>query len=790
MTPQQYGRLTELFNAAIELAPDQRAAFLDGVCHSDVNLRRELESLLRAREEGPLTEKPPDDIAAGLCFALRDHSDPAGPLPPKARVGRYEIRSLIGKGGMGDVYLAEDITLRRLIALKLLPASAAANQDRLRRFVQEAKAAGALSHPHIAQIFEVGEHNGTHFIAMELIEGVTLRAKIHQEHADLRKLLKYLQQVADGLAKAHTAGIVHRDLKPDNIMITFDDYAKILDFGLAKLIEPQRLLGVESDAPSDAGTAIVAQQSLTGMVMGTAGYMSPEQAEGRVKEIDQRSDIFSFGCILFESVTGQRAFAAESVIKSLHKIIYEPAPAIKDCNPAAPPELQRVIRRCLAKDPDQRYQSIKDVALDLKEVRQGMAGSAYVDTAIPLSGSLKPSGQQTAEQLTRSTSSAEYIATEIKRHQKSVAIIFTVLVAGFSYGLYKYAGQKQPAPTAPAIKMTRLTSSGKVSTGVISPDGKHVVYVVEDVGQESIWLKQVATSSNVQIAPPSKATYANLSFTHDGNYIYFNKRENSDDSIYRMSAFGGLARKIVPNLTARVALSFDDKHIAFIRGGFFEGENSLIVANSDGSGERVLATHKAPLNFYFDGVAWAPDGKSITCVSGPYARRIIEVPLDGGEERPVQTPKWFSIINIEWFADGSGLNVAAKEPSQSSSLQLWHLAYPSGEARRITNNLDNYAHLSLTADASSLVVIKRETTANIWLAPNGDSTRARQLTTGTSRKDGNPALSWTPDGRIVFDSTASGSVHTWIMNSDGSGQRQLNDGPYEDQGAHVSPDGH
>ena len=209
--------------------------------------------------------------------------------------------------------------------------------------------------------------------------------------------------------------------------------------------------------------------------------------------------------------------------------------------------------------------------------------------------------------------------------------------------------------------MTRLTATGKVFTGSISPDGKHVVYVVEDAGQQSIWVRQVATSSNVQIVPPSEATYANLSFTHDGNYLYFNKREkDGPDSLYQMPAFGGMARKIIENFSSRAALSPDDKRIAFIRGGFFEKENSLVVANSDGSGEQVLATRKSPLNFYFGGIAWTPDGKSITCVAGLMPQKLIEVPLDGGAEKLVKTPKWFSVINIEWLPDGSGLIVAAR----------------------------------------------------------------------------------------------------------------------------------
>ncbi|HEV8368606.1 MAG TPA: protein kinase [Pyrinomonadaceae bacterium] len=788
MTPQQYERLTELFHAALEIAPDERPVFLDRVSESDADLRAELESLLAAHEQGSLTKKPPHDIAAGYLAQQGDKSANGPSLALNTRFDHYEIRSLLGKGGMGEVYLAEDLRLHRKVALKILPSEVAGNQDRMRRFEQEATAAAALNHPHIAHIYEIGESDSTHYIAIEHIDGETLRDKIHRTKAPLQKLLKYLTQVAEGLTKAHAAGIVHRDLKPDNIMITRDDYAKILDFGLAKLIEPQIPTGFAS---TEVSTAIMAQQSLAGMVMGTAGYMSPEQAQGKVKEIDHRSDIFSFGCILYEATTGQRPFADESVIKSLHKVVYESPPPIKDFNPSAPPDLQRIVRRCLAKDPDERYQTIKDVALELKEVRQGMLGAGELDTSVPPSGGTETSGRQTNEQSARSTSSAEYLVTEITRHKRSIAIILAVLVVAAGFGLYKLASQKRSTTTSlPANKITRVTATGQVSTGSISPDGKHVVYVEEVDGQQSIWVRQVATSSNVQIVPPSEANYSNFSFTHDGNYIYFNKREkNGPDSLYQMPSFGGTARKIIENLTALAAISLDDKRIAFVRGGFFADENSLVVANSDGTGEQVLATHKAPLNFYYGGITWNPDGKSVTCVSGPRAEKLIEVSLDGSAEKPIKTPKWFGVINVSWLPDRSGLIVTVLERSRSTPLQVWHLSYPSGEARKITNDFSNYADLSLTADASALVVIKRDLTSHIWLAPDGDAKRAKQLTTGTDRLDGFPNVTWTPDGRIVYDSTASGSIHTWIMNGDGSDQRQLTDGPYEDQGANVSPDG-
>jgi eukaryotic-like serine/threonine-protein kinase len=288
-------------------------------------------------------------------------------LPPKTQLGRYEVRSLLGVGGMGEVYLAQDTSLNRKVALKVLPAEVASNQDRMRRFKQEATAAASLNHPNIAHIYEIGEASGLNFIAMEYVDGSTLREKIHNEPEELSKLLRVLQHVAEGLAKAHDAGIVHRDLKPDNIMITSDGHGKILDFGLAKLIEPQTSTSsVSSEEPT------ILQHSAPGLILGTMGYMSPEQAQGKTKDIDKRSDIFSFGCILFEAITGQKAFGGKDHIEALNKIIREPAPPLAAFNPDAPADLQRIVRRCLAKDPDQRYQNIKDVAIELKEVRREM----------------------------------------------------------------------------------------------------------------------------------------------------------------------------------------------------------------------------------------------------------------------------------------------------------------------------------------------------------------------------------------------------------------------------------
>jgi serine/threonine-protein kinase len=401
---------------------------------------------------------------------------------PGACLGHYEIKSQLGAGGMGEVYLAQDTKLDRKVALKILPADLAANQDRMRRFVQEAKAAAALNHPNIAHIYEIGESEGTNFIAMELVDGVTLREKIHRDKTELRKLLRYLQHTAEGLAKAHAAGIVHRDLKPDNIMITRDGHAKILDFGLAKLIEPQLTDAGAGDNLGDAATAIMQQHSTPGLIMGTVGYMSPEQAQGKTNEIDQRSDIFSFGCVLYEAVTGKKPFEGESVIKSLHMVIYESAQPITELNSSAPADLQRIVRRCLAKDPDQRYQSIKEVAIELKDLRRELEGAGVDTTTAPppsrttanaeaiRSERVAPTNSSPSSLVQTRPSSAEYVVTQAKNHKLATAIIGVLLVGVIStVGYFAFVSRESSSQQINSIAVLPFENhSGSADTDYLS----------------------------------------------------------------------------------------------------------------------------------------------------------------------------------------------------------------------------------------------------------------------------------------------------------------------------------
>ncbi len=697
-------------------------------------------------------------------------------LSAGTRLGRYEIRTKIGAGGMGEVYLAEDAKLRRPVALKILPAEIAADRDRMRRFVQEAQAAAALNHPNIAHIYEIGSSpiplsggadassgptNETHFIAMEFIDGQTLRELIHGKQRDLRKLLGYLQHVAEGLAKAHAAGIVHRDLKPDNIMVTQDGYAKILDFGLAKLIEGRGSAGFGGETSSEMATAVIPQQSLPGTVLGTVGYMSPEQAQGRVNEIDHRSDIFSFGCILFEAVTGNKAFAGKDVLDSLHKIVHAPTPQIRDFDGDLPDELQRIIRRCLAKEPDKRYQSIKEVAIELEELQEELKSRSGLDySAPPLSSEAgqsttsvaivtDPIRQSTSDRMLTSTarpaSSAEYLVGEIKRHKAGAFIglaVFLVVGAGLAYVIYRLGWNTKPSARFLNMRIARVTSEGNVGGATISPDGKYIAYTVSERGKSSLWTKHLATGSRVQIAPPSEGWIVPMTFTRDGSYIYYGVRDeqNPQGALFQVPVLGGASKRILTNIQGQASLSPDGNRIGFLR--FHEGtppEYELITANADGSNEQHLITRREP-EWFGESIAWSPDGKVLAVPYGTEEggehMNVAMVSAADGALKVFTTQRWLEVGSVAWFSDGSGVALIGQDQA-SAAHQVWQLSYPGGESRRITNDLNSYATWNLgISDAGALVTVQDETTTDLWLAPGGDPGRAPRITSHKKIQEG------------------------------------------------------
>jgi serine/threonine protein kinase len=730
---------------------------------------------------------------SGICQHACELAATPVTVSEGTRLGRYEIRSKLGEGGMGEVYLAQDTKLDRKVALKILPAEVAANQDRMRRFVQEAKAAAALNHPNIAHIYEIGESNGTNFIAMEFIDGLTLRELIHGRQIELTKLMRYLQHTAEGLAKAHNAGIVHRDLKPDNIMITREGHAKILDFGLAKLIE-HRSPSTSAEGFSEVATAVMPQHSAPGTVMGTVGYMSPEQAQGRTNEIDHRSDIFSFGCILYEAVTGHRPFEGKDSIDSLNKIIREPVAPLSNFNPEAPADLQRIVRRCLAKDPEERYQNIKDVAIEIKEVRRETRSAARTEiTASQTSGGL--SSQLSGEAISTPTisttaapslparpSSAQYMVGQIKSHQKAVLVavaMVSLIFVAVAFGLYRLISMRSKTVASFAsMKIEKLTDTGKAGSVAISPDGKMVVHVIDDAGQQSLWVRHIATGSNVQIIPPAEVLYGRMTFSSDGNYLYFvcAGKDEFSGSLYSIPVFGGDAQKLAENVKSSVTFSPDGKQFAFVRHHPIKNESYLVLADADGTNERTVATLRGEEQFKESGPAWSPDGKVIlTGVSqteGGYHEYLASVSVANGAIKSIGSQQWDDVGRVGWLANGTGL-IGAFYEKGAKTAQYYLISYPDGGSRRITNDLNDYHDLSLTADTSTLATVQEDRIVNIWVAPGADARSLRQLTFGSGKYEGDAGLRWTSDGRIVYGTWAGNAAEIWIMNADGSGQKRL-----------------
>src|ERR1051326_8896857 len=357
MTPERWEQVGKLYQATLALPTAERETFLDVACVDDPAMRREVESLLAA-EDGAGSF-----LAAG---AMKDAAkmlveDESLSLVGK-ELGHYQVLSLLGAGGMGDVYLAEDIRLKRKVALKLLPAELTANEDRLRRFEQEAQAASALNHPNIITIHQIGQVNGLNFIVTEFIAGETLRERMAKERLDLPAVLDVTIQAASALTAAHTAGIVHRDLKPENIMLRPDGLIKVLDFGLAKLTEP-RPSKVDTEAPTVARV-----DTKIGTVMGTVSYMSPEQARGL--KVDARTDIFSLGILFYEMIAGRVPFAGATATDVFVSILEREPPPLPSTTPGVPAELERIVMKALEKDREERYQTSKDLLLDLRKLKQ------------------------------------------------------------------------------------------------------------------------------------------------------------------------------------------------------------------------------------------------------------------------------------------------------------------------------------------------------------------------------------------------------------------------------------
>ena len=783
MTPERWQQIKALLESAIERDPPRREAFLDEACAGDPELRREVEVLLDSHARaGEFIESP--------AYAVMADSLAASDIVPGSAIGPYEIVNQLASGGMGEIYLAEDSRLGRKVVLKALPSAFTRDPERVRRFQLEARAASALNHPNIITVYEIGQADHLHYLVVEFIDGETLHRRLANGPLGINEALEIVISVATALLAAHEAGIVHRDIKPENIMVRADGVVKVLDFGLAKLTESKPIF-------SDASTLFQTQQ---GLIIGTAPYMSPEQA--RALAVDTRTDIWSLGAVLYEMVGGSAPFdgptSSDVIVAILSR---EPVPLVR-YRPEVPTELEWIIKKALRKDRDERYQTIRELLADLKNLRQRLDPAPTANRSLSVGSAL-------------------------------VIVVVMLALLTLGYFLINSLTRTETAGNPRAINFEQITQkSGPEFFPSLSPDGKSIAYAGRESGNWDIFFQSIGSTNSTNLTKDSLTDDSQPAFSPTGDRIAF-RSERDGGGIYVMSTNGGSPTR-VSDFGYSPSWSLDGGTILI--GTEKIPQPSTRPTRSEMWKIDLETNHRQRIS---EGDAlqpvFSPRQKRIAYWSRPdrYGQRehIWTIPANGGTAVAV-TDGSFTDLNPVWSPDGKYLYFSS---NRGGSSNIWRIAIDensgatSGAPEAVTAMGATTSVLQLSFSRDGLLAYSAQTemrnlrsasfspaqgtigkpvsitegSMQLWFpdpSPDGEWLAANSMgqqrhivvmrTDGTEQRDLTPGEyryawpRWSPDGqRIVFSSRRTGDYELWIVNRDGSGLRQLT----QSSGGHYSP---